>query len=72
MGRKFEITGKAVIYTKDGVKVVDSEVRRYFDANASWCKFKYKYDEPHMLIGGARTLTTATNVIGDKLWLMIS
>lgn len=28
---KREITGKAVIYTVDGVKVIDSEVKRYFN-----------------------------------------
>lgn len=58
MGRKFEITGKAVIYTAEGVKVVDAEVRRRFNANADDCTFKYKCTEPHILIGGARTVPT--------------
>ena len=28
---KREINGKAVIYTADGVKVLDAEVKRYFN-----------------------------------------
>ena len=58
MGRKFEVTGKAVIYTKDGVKVVDAEVRRYFNAHQDSNEFKFKGGEPHLLIGGARTVKT--------------
>lgn len=58
MGRKFEVTGKAVIYTKDGIKVVDAEVRRYFNAHQDSNEFKFKYGEPYLLIGGARTVKT--------------
>lgn len=58
MGRKFEVTGKAVIYTKDGVKIVDAEVRRKFNVNYDGCDFKIKTDEEYLLIGGARTIQT--------------
>ena len=40
MARKREITGQAVIYTNDGVKVVDAEVGRTFNANYDGCNFK--------------------------------
>ena len=55
MGRIFEVTGKAVIYTADGVKVVDAQVRSYFNVNADYNHFTFKHDEPYLLIGGART-----------------
>ena len=58
MGRKFEVTGKAVIYTIDGVKVVDAEVRRQFNTHLDTCSFKFKYDGDYLLIGGARTVPT--------------
>lgn len=56
MGRKLEVTGKAVIYTKDGVKVIDAEVRRQFNTHLDTCSFKFKYDGDYLLIGGARTV----------------
>ena len=38
MARKLnKSAGKAVIYTKDGVKVVDSDVRRLFNINQDSC-----------------------------------
>lgn len=54
MGRKFEVTGKAVIYTPNGVKVVDAEVRRWFNNQGDGNRFSIKYNEPYVLIGGAR------------------
>ena len=58
MGRKFEVTGKAVIYTKAGAKIVDAEVRRKFNSNFDGNDFKIKTDEEYLLIGGARTKPT--------------
>lgn len=58
MGRKYEVTGKAVIYTKDGVKVVDSDVRRLFNINQDSCTFKTKETGEYLLVGGARTVPT--------------
>lgn len=64
MGRKYEVTGNAVIYTLDGVKVVDCEVRRkasvYGDSNDFHFdnKFRKQYGEKYILIGGARTVPT--------------
>ena len=58
MARKIEITGKAVIYTKDGVQVIDAEVRRKFNANYDGCAFKFNFDGDYLLIGGARTIPT--------------
>lgn len=58
MGRKYEVTGKAVIYTKDGVKVVDAEVRRKANAHGDWCEPKTKVSEDYLLIGHARTVPT--------------
>ena len=51
-----EITGKAVLYTHDGVKVVDAEVRRYFNANADYNEAKNIQfsGKDYLLIGGAR------------------
>lgn len=56
MARKREITGKAVIYTSEGVKVVDAEVRRRFNIALDTCEFKFDYDGDYLLIGGARTV----------------
>lgn len=58
MGRKVKRTGKAVIYTKDGVKIVDAEIRRWANSHGDWNEFKLKPDEDYMLIGGARTVPT--------------
>ena len=55
---KFEVTGKAVIYTKSGAKIVDSKVRRVFNSNADTNTFRVKVKEPHILIGGARDVPT--------------
>ena len=56
--KKIEVTGQAVIYTKDGVKVVDAEVRRFFNIYCDSCTFKFDYPEDYLLIGGARTVPT--------------
>lgn len=57
MGRKFEITGKAVIYTEAGGQVVDCETRRYFNAHADGNDFRFKNLEGnYLLVGGARTV----------------
>ena len=55
---KFEVTGKAVLYTRAGVKVVDAQVRRYFNSNCDSNNFKVKQTGDYMLIGGARTVPT--------------
>ena len=34
MARKIEVTGKALLYTRDGVEIVDAEVRRKFPKNS--------------------------------------
>ena len=64
MGYKYEVTGKAVVYTEEGAKILDSEVRRYFNANADYCEFRFdnktkkELGEKYLLIGGARTVPT--------------
>lgn len=58
MGRKREITGKAVIYTVDGVKVIDAEVRRYANAHGDEVDSYFDCEEPYLYIGGARTVPT--------------
>lgn len=58
MARKREITGQAVIYTESGTKIVDAEVRRYFNANGDWLTSKFDTDEKYMLISQARTIPT--------------
>lgn len=62
MSRKFGVTGKAVIYTRDGAKIVDAEVRRIFNANYDGLDFKYTFDEPHILIGGVRTIFSPAKI----------
>lgn len=42
MARKFEATGKAVVYTHDGVEIVDAEVRRSFNVHCDTCTYKLK------------------------------
>ncbi len=59
MARKREITGQAVIYTADGVKVVDAEVRREFNLHAENRVVRnFKYPEEYLLIDAARTIPT--------------
>ena len=58
MGRKFEITGKAVIYTHDGAKIIDAEVRRQANAQYDGLIFRFNFDQPYILIGGARDVPT--------------
>lgn len=54
MSRKIKVTGKSVIYTKDGAKVLDSEVRRYFNVNYDSNRGKFNFDGDYLLIGHAR------------------
>lgn len=58
MGRKREITGKVVVYTDSGTKVIDAEVRHIFNAHGSSISAKAKCDEPHITICAARTIPT--------------
>lgn len=59
MGYKREITGKAVIYTAEGVKVVDAEVRRWANVRGDWNQtVNFKYPEPYLMIGYVRTIPT--------------
>ena len=64
MSRKFEVTGKAVVYTEDGAKIIPCEVRRRFNINMDTNDFRFdiktKKDlgENYLLIGGARTIPT--------------
>lgn len=53
-----EITGKAVIYTNEGVKVIDAEVRRKANAHADYCIAKFRYPDDYLLVGAARTVPT--------------
>ena len=55
MGRKFEATGEAVVYTEGGAKIVDAEVRRVFNAHHDANHFKLQVDGKYLLVGGART-----------------
>lgn len=55
---RFEVTGKAVIYTKGGAKIVDSEVRRYFNVGYDGNNYSTQIKEPYLLIGGARDVPT--------------
>ena len=53
-----EITGKAVIYTNEGVKVIDAEIRRKANAHADYCIAKFRYPDDYLLVGAARTVPT--------------
>lgn len=54
-----EITGKAVIYTADGVKVVDAEVRRQVYHLTEYRVLKnFKYKGDYLMIDCARTVPT--------------
>lgn len=55
---KREITGKAVIYTADGVKVISCEVRRYFNVYQEERRPKFKFEGEYLLIDAARTVST--------------
>lgn len=63
MGR-FEITGQAVVFTPDGVKVLDCMVRRWASAISEYLRFhlsnadKKALGDNYILIGGARTVPT--------------
>ena len=67
MGRKYEVTGKAVVYTPDGAEIIDCEVRRSFNINGDENIFRFdkatksKLGEKYLLIGGARTVSTDNN-----------
>ncbi len=62
--RKYEITGQAVIYTLEGAKIIDCEVRRAANVHGDWNEFRFdkafrkEYGEKYLLIGGARTVPT--------------
>ena len=59
MARKFEVTGKAVLYTRDGVEIVDAEVRRKFNNHMDTCEPKTgEIQKPFILVGCARTVPT--------------
>lgn len=64
MSRKYEVTGAAVIYTADGAKIIDCEVRRWANAHGDGNDFRFdnafrkEYGEKYILIGGARTVPT--------------
>ena len=58
MGMKREITGKAVIYTADGVKVIDAEVRRYFNAHSDGRRARFNFKKDYLFIDCARTIPT--------------
>ena len=53
---KIKPTGSAVIYTAEGVKVIEAEVRHVFNVHGDWYKFKFDAPEKYLLIGGARTV----------------
>ena len=55
---KREINGKAVIYTADGVKVLDAEVKRYFNVYLEERRPKFDFDKEYLLIDCARTVPT--------------
>ena len=54
--RKIKPTGAAVIYTAEGAKIIDAEVRHFFNCHGEWYKFKFNFEEKYLLIGGARTV----------------
>ena len=58
MGMKREITGKAVIYTADGVKVIDAEVRRYFNVHSDERRARFNFEKDYLFIDCARTIPT--------------
>lgn len=65
--KRFEVTGKAVIYTSDGVKVVPAEVRRMFNNHYDTCTIKFDYSGDYLLIGGARDVPT-TNLYAQPAY----
>ena len=58
MARKINVNGSVVIYTAEGTKVLDAEVRHVFNMHGEWYKFKFDVAENYLLIGGARTVPT--------------
>ena len=58
MARKINVNGSVVIYTAEGAKVLDAEVRHIFNMHGEWYKFKFDVAENYLLIGGARTVPT--------------
>ena len=56
--RKIKPTGSAVIYTAEGAKVVEAEVRHIFNVHTDRYAFKFDEPEKYLLIGGARTVPT--------------
>ena len=56
--RKIKPTGSVVIYTDEGTKILDAEVRHFFNVHAEWYEFKFDAPEKYLLIGGARTVLT--------------
>ena len=55
---KREITGKAVIYTHDGAKIIDAEVRRQFNVYQDSNRYRFNFADDYVLVGGARTVET--------------
>lgn len=61
---KFEVTGQAVVFTPDGVKILDCMVRRWASAMSEYLRFhlsnadKKALGDNYILIGGARTVPT--------------
>lgn len=53
-----EVTGQAVVYTRDGVKIIDAEVRRIMNNHMDSITIRFNLQEDYLLIGGARTVPT--------------
>lgn len=58
MARKREITGKVVIYTKNGTRIIDAEVRCYYNAQGEYSQSRFDCDEDYLLVAQARTIPT--------------
>ena len=65
MARKIKPNGSVVIYTPEGTKIIDAEVRHIFNVHSDTYKFKFDAPEKYLLIGGARTVPT-DNIHGQN------
>lgn len=63
--RKIKANGKAVIYTAEGAKIFDAEVKHFFNVHGEWYKINFNATEKYLVVGGVRT-TPSDNIHAAK------